>query len=191
MRNAKATQERILAAATAEFSAYGIAGARVDRIAKTAECNKNLIYMYFESKEKLFSTVLAQNLSRVYETSTFSPDDLPGYAMQVFDFAMEHPDMMRLMAWFSLEHKTGNPAERDAAHFMKTDALLKAQKDGLINAEFSPDFLLTIIMVIATAWTAVNPFGPSLDQHSLEDRNSLRNAIARSVELVSQCRDER
>ena len=58
MRNAEATRERILEAATAEFSAYGIAGARVDRIAKTAGCNKNLIYIYFENKETLFTTVL-------------------------------------------------------------------------------------------------------------------------------------
>lgn len=40
MRNAEATRERILEAAMAEFSAFGIAGARVDRIAKTAGCNK-------------------------------------------------------------------------------------------------------------------------------------------------------
>ena len=33
-RNAEATKERILDAALAEFSAYGIAGARVDRIAQ-------------------------------------------------------------------------------------------------------------------------------------------------------------
>ena len=57
MRNAEATRERILEAALAEFSAYGIAGARVDRIAQAAGCNKNLIYIYFEDKETLFTTV--------------------------------------------------------------------------------------------------------------------------------------
>ena len=36
MRNAEASRERILDAALAEFSAYGIAGARVDRIAQAA-----------------------------------------------------------------------------------------------------------------------------------------------------------
>jgi AcrR family transcriptional regulator len=71
--NAEATKERILKAAMAEFSAYGIAGARVDRIANTAGCNKNLIYIYFENKETLFTTVLEKNILRVYEDLAFNP----------------------------------------------------------------------------------------------------------------------
>jgi AcrR family transcriptional regulator len=57
VRNAEAKRERILDAAMAEFSAYGIAGARVDRIAKMAQCNKNLIYIYFHNKEMLFEAI--------------------------------------------------------------------------------------------------------------------------------------
>ena len=37
-----------------EFSAYGIAGARVDRIASAAKANKQAIYAYFGSKDALF-----------------------------------------------------------------------------------------------------------------------------------------
>src|ERR1700689_2118295 len=105
MRNVEATQERILKAALAEFSAYGIAGARVDRIAETAKCNKNLIYIYFKDKENLFTTVLNRHLMRVHEEQPFTPDDLPGYAVKVFDFAMANPDLMRLIAWSELEKK--------------------------------------------------------------------------------------
>ncbi|MFD9045102.1 TetR family transcriptional regulator, partial [Streptomyces bottropensis] len=46
-----ATKSRILQAAAAEFAAYGFAGARVDRIAKAASVNKNLIYIYFTNKD--------------------------------------------------------------------------------------------------------------------------------------------
>jgi AcrR family transcriptional regulator len=77
----------------AEFSAYGVAGARVDRIAATAGCNKNLIYVYFENKETLFTTLLRKQLTRVYDDLEFTPDDLPGYALRVFDFAIAHPDL--------------------------------------------------------------------------------------------------
>jgi AcrR family transcriptional regulator len=76
MRNAEATRERILEAALAEFSAHGIAGARVDRIARTARCNKNLIYIYFDDKETLFATVLRKHLLRIHEEQPFTPDDL-------------------------------------------------------------------------------------------------------------------
>src|SRR5215472_12727986 len=109
VRNAEASRERILDAAMAEFSAYGIAGARVDRIAQMAGCNKNLIYIYFESKENLFATVLQKNLSRVYEDLPFTPNDLPGFAVRAFDYAMVHPDLMRLIAWFGLEQRVDGP----------------------------------------------------------------------------------
>jgi AcrR family transcriptional regulator len=135
MRNAEATRERILEAAMAEFAAYGIAGARVDRIAKTAGCNKNLIYIYFENKETLFTTVLKKHLVRVYEDLPFTPDDLPGYAARVFDFAMAHPDLMRLMTWFGLEQKVDSPAERGTALGAKVAALMKAQNAGQGSGE--------------------------------------------------------
>src|SRR4051812_44546471 len=96
---AEATKAQILAAAKEEFAANGIAGARVDRIAQAAGCNKNLLYVYFGNKEALFATVLERGLGEVYAELPFTPDDLPGYAGRVFDFAMAHPDLMRLMAW--------------------------------------------------------------------------------------------
>ena len=40
--DAQATKRRLLAAATAEFAAHGLAGARVDRIAAAARANKAL-----------------------------------------------------------------------------------------------------------------------------------------------------
>jgi AcrR family transcriptional regulator len=185
MRNAEATRERILEAATAEFSAYGIAGARVDRIAKTAGCNKNLIYIYFENKETLFTTVLERNLLRVYEELTFTPDDLPGYAMRVFDFAMAHPDLMRLMAWSSLEQKPGTVGARHDAHEPKVADLAAAQDAGRVGTAFPPEFLLTTVMVLATAWSAVSPFGPSLDSEAADRPAELRANIAAAVRLIA------
>jgi AcrR family transcriptional regulator len=187
MRNAEATRERILEAAMAEFSAYGIAGARVDRIAKTAGCNKNLIYIYFENKETLFTTILQKHLARVYEDVPFTPDDLPGYAARVFDFAMAHPDLMRLMAWFGLEQTTVAPLEeRGAAFAVKIAALAKAQEGGTVAKSFPPGFLLVAIMALATAWTAANPFGSSLQPDAAMKPGALRDAIARAVELIAQ-----
>ena len=58
IRDADATQRRILAAAEKEFAANGLAGARVDNIAERAKANKCMIYHYFESKERLFQRVL-------------------------------------------------------------------------------------------------------------------------------------
>jgi AcrR family transcriptional regulator len=56
----RATLARILAAARDEFAANGLAGARVDAIAAAAGVTKQLVYHYFEGKEKLFAAVLAE-----------------------------------------------------------------------------------------------------------------------------------
>lgn len=66
------SHERILRAALQEFSQKGIDGARVDEIARISAVNKNMIYHYFESKEKLFSAVL----EHVYENVRARQQDL-------------------------------------------------------------------------------------------------------------------
>lgn len=58
LRDAVASRERILEAATAEFAAHGLGGARVDRIAARAGANKALLYYYFGDKDGLFRAVL-------------------------------------------------------------------------------------------------------------------------------------
>jgi AcrR family transcriptional regulator len=184
-RNADATKDRILEAAMAEFSAHGIAGARVDRIARAAKCNKNLIYIYFQDKETLFATVLQKHLARVYDETRFTPEDLPAYAVKIFDFAMAHPDLFRLMAWFALEHKTAIHAMRTEARDAKVEQLKKAQTSGHIGKTFPPVFLLTAVLTLATAWSAANPFGPVLDPEALKRPAALRRSIAEAVKRLT------
>src|ERR1700722_18357310 len=63
--------------------------------------------------------------------------------------------------------RTGTEAdsmpERGTTMDSKVAALKKAQNAGQVGTAFPPRFLLTAIMTIATAWTAANPFGPSMD----------------------------
>ena len=184
MRNAEATRERILEAALAEFSAHGIAGARVDRIARAARCNKNLLYIYFEDKETLFTTVLLKHLLRIHEEQPFTPDDLPGFAAKVFDWAMANPDLMRLMAWSALEKAKGQ-AERVAALDAKIAALTEAQNAGQVGTAFPPDFLLTAVLSLATAWSAAGPFGPSIDPKGAERPAELRESLIEAVRLLA------
>ena len=185
MRNAEASKERILDAAFTEFAQHGIAGARVDRIAQAAGCNKNLIYIYFESKETLFATVLQKHLARVYEEIEFTPEDLPGYAVRAFEFALAHPDLMRLVTWFSLEQRVQNPEQRTAVRDEKIAALSKAQKTGHAASTFPPAFMLTAVMALATAWTATNPFGTLLDPDAHKRPAVLKRNIAEAVKRLA------
>ena len=64
-RDPEATREAILTAATDEFAAYGLGGARVDRIAERAGINKRMLYYYFGQKEDLFLAVLERAYAKI------------------------------------------------------------------------------------------------------------------------------
>src|SRR3984885_1177612 len=59
------TRARILEAATTEFSANGLAGARTERIAETAGVNKALLYYYFRNKNDLYRSTLEAVAERI------------------------------------------------------------------------------------------------------------------------------
>src|SRR6516165_405935 len=162
LTKAERTQERILQAATDEFAAYGIAGGRVDRIALAARANKALIYSYFGNKEQLFRAVLERSLADVYSTVRFTADDLPGYAVGLFDFAMDHPHLMRLVMWNGLEQRPEWPLDNTSSLAAQVEAIRRAQAESRVAKSFPPDFLLTLIVTLASAWTAANPFGISI-----------------------------
>lgn len=61
------SRRRILEAALDEFSEYGLAGARVDRIAERAKINKAMLYYHFTSKEKLYQEVIEDYLKKNIE----------------------------------------------------------------------------------------------------------------------------
>lgn len=57
-RDPEGMRIRILEAAKKEFAAYGLAGARIDRIAAEADANKRMLYYHVGNKEDLYLAVL-------------------------------------------------------------------------------------------------------------------------------------
>ncbi|GII55866.1 putative TetR family regulatory protein [Planotetraspora thailandica] len=152
------TKARVLSAATQEFAAHGIAGARVDRIAALASANKNLLYVYFGNKERLFETVYDAAVAELLDAAPFDPRDLPGYAGALFDFYRAHPDLMRLTRWRGLEQPGAQPlpAAREATK-AKLQALAAAQAEGIVDAGLPPHVLLTLVLTLASTWTDGSP----------------------------------
>ncbi|WP_330294252.1 MULTISPECIES: TetR family transcriptional regulator [unclassified Streptomyces] len=151
-RDSSATKARLLDAAFSEFAAYGIAGARVDRIAEAAQANKRLIYVYYGNKEQLFDAVLQQALETGSESVPFDARDLPGYAGAIFDHLVERPDLMRLVQWKQLERPGTTDAEAES-YRGKIAAVEQAQRAGGIDPELDPEDLLTLVLGLAQAWT--------------------------------------
>ncbi|HUB38829.1 MAG TPA: TetR family transcriptional regulator [Streptosporangiaceae bacterium] len=179
--SAEQTKARILGAAFREFAEHGVAGARVDRIAKNAACNKNLIYVYFGSKEALFATVLDQHLSDAYAGIPFTAEDLSGLARRVFDYAQANPDVYRLLAWATLERGTALPPARESEHDRKLPLIQAEQESGAIHTDAPPELILMAVMALATAWSPVFPFGATANPASDLSSDAVRAAVADMV----------
>ena len=182
-RDAQATRQRILDAATAEFSQYGLAGARVDRIAAASGSNKGMIYAYFGSKEGLFKAMgealVAWHLNEV----PLDTSDLPGYAARVFNRYQQHPELMRLVNWDRLER--GGAGLR-APQMVETtqgkiDAIQQAQAAGLIGDHFPAPILFELMLALIELrlYTADTD-----DRQARAEREiAVRDAVARLVEV--------
>ncbi|MET7978079.1 TetR/AcrR family transcriptional regulator [Streptomyces mirabilis] len=150
-RDSAATKARLLDAAFAEFAAYGLAGARVDRIAEAANANKQRIYAYFGNKEQLFDAVIDRVLAVGAETVPFDAEDLPGVAGQIFDNLVAHPDLMRLLSWKLLE-RPGATDQEAATYTAKTTAVAAAQEQGRVEPELGPEDLVAFVLALTQAW---------------------------------------
>ena len=103
-RNADRTRAAILAAATAEFAMQGLAGARVDRIARAAQTNKRMLYYYYGDKEGLYLAVLEAAYEHIRsEEQKLKLSDLdPEAGMRAlcaftWQYFVAHPEFMSLL----------------------------------------------------------------------------------------------
>lgn len=147
--DASETKRRILAAAREEFARYGLAGARVDRIAELANANKRSIYVHFGPKETLFEVVVDQALAQLEASVPFDAEDLPAYAGAMFDYLVQTPDFARVQAWAQLEEARTTDAERDS-YARKVAKLVAAGDTDAVDT-----LALTIAMVLA--WFFASP----------------------------------
>jgi TetR/AcrR family transcriptional regulator len=99
-----ATVRRIVVAARKVFAQRGMAGARMDEIARLAGVNKALPYYYFRDKEELhrfvLETMIAQISAQMESTAMLGmepPDQVRALVNVTFDFVMRNPTYPRLI----------------------------------------------------------------------------------------------
>lgn len=146
-RTSAPTRARLIAAATAEFADHGLAGARVDRIAAAAAANKRAIYDYFGSKEALFDAALVRVIGDLTEAVPLRPDDLAGYAAELFDYLLAHPAAVRMIAWRRLERPQAGPGLSGSYVEHVT-----AVRDQAGNVPIGPVDLVVLVIGLANAW---------------------------------------
>jgi AcrR family transcriptional regulator len=121
LRDADRSQQTILLAARDEFALYGLAGARVDRIAERADINKRLIYYYFKSKDGLFLAVLENTYAdiRAAEQKLRLDEMDPVEAIRelvsfTWHYYLEHPEFISLL---------NSENQHNAAHLKKSSRI--------------------------------------------------------------------
>ncbi|RAX16165.1 TetR family transcriptional regulator [Pseudarthrobacter sp. AG30] len=185
--NTERTKELLLAAATEEFSAKGLAGARVDRIATAAGVNKERIYQYFGKKDELFDAVLAAEMVRVMTEVPISgsgPEAFGEYAGRLFDRHTTDGVLPRLLFWEGLERgkETVSRATRSDHCAIKVGQVLDVLPG--IDRTDAADLLITVI-TLCDGW----PVLPQIDTllaGSGPDRTARRRAfIVRTATLLA------
>ncbi|MFM9873373.1 MAG: TetR/AcrR family transcriptional regulator [Fimbriimonadaceae bacterium] len=109
-----ATRAAILDSATALFAESGFAATSLNAIAQAADVPKSLILYHFETKENLWQAVFREKGRMIFEAAQAIIDGEPGVTLEhvaiaKFRTLQQNPELVRLMAWMSLESREPNP----------------------------------------------------------------------------------
>ena len=138
------TRQALLDVARKEFARHGLEGARVDRIAKLANVNKQLVYHYFGSKDDLYIAVLEETYQKIrQQEQALDLADLPAHdAMRVliefsFDYLDRNRDFVSLMTDENThmgKHLSGSPRVESMNR-----PIIDMIKETLERGDFKPD----------------------------------------------------
>jgi TetR/AcrR family transcriptional regulator len=174
----------ILQAAVGEFSREGVAGARIDAIARAARVNKALLYYYFEDKEALYGAVLDQvfgGLTSAVQAALSRPlpprERILAYVCAHFDYVASHPLFPRIVQGEMMRAGRGGATrlERVVRQYFRPlfGNLAAVLGEGQASGEFRPvdplQFIPSMISVIIfyfnsapvmRAMTGADPLAP-------------------------------
>lgn len=149
-RDPERTRAAILAAATEEFTAHGLNGARVDEIASRSGVNKRMIYYYFGDKGGLYLAVLEETYAdiRNAEIRLHLADRNPVDAMRelvafTWNYFIEHPEFLSLLGTENLHR----------ARYLKTSKRIRELHSPLVG----------IITTLLERGVKDNVFRPGVD----------------------------
>jgi AcrR family transcriptional regulator len=176
------TRRRLLEAAIIEFSAHGIAGARVDRIASAAKANKQAIYAYFGSKDALFAAAFEDCIRDFHASVLFDECDLAEYGGRMFDKFEDAPETLRLVLWYQVERVAGPPLEVILdSNQDKVGRIVAAQEDGKVTRTYPAAALLSLARSTALMWHTQIPELAALFPSERRDRRDMIVRVIRQV----------
>lgn len=152
----------ILQAAVREFAEHGVAGARMDAIARAAHVNKALLYYYFHDKDALYEAVLDHVFSGlrarvvpVLESDLPPRQKMLEYLGTYFDYIAANPQFPRVVQAEWMRSGADSPSmQRVAKEYFRPiyGKLVEVLREGADAGEFrvvNPmDFLPSVAAMI-------------------------------------------
>lgn len=141
----------ILKVARKLFFERGFKSVTVDLIAEKAEVSKGSIYLYFDSKEEIYTQILiSANIERHKEMENFTKQEgtpselLLSFARNYVDFFLDNNELFRILMTFMLQSENMNLTEEQNAQLIHTTnenviAISDILQKGMNSGEFIPD----------------------------------------------------
>lgn len=127
----------ILEVATREFAAYGLAGARIEKIQQQTRTSKRMIYYHFGSKEGLYRAVIerafeiAREVDKDFNPQKGTPEQaLKQIANNAFEAFTQNPSFVRLLTF---ENLAGAPYIRQSQHASRLNRMAMADLESVIK----------------------------------------------------------
>ncbi len=142
----------ILKAARKLFFERGFKSVTVDLIAAKAEVSKGSIYLYFDSKEEIYTQILiSANIERHKEIENFAKQEgnasdlLLTFARNYIDFFFENKELFRILMTFMLHADNMNLTEDQNTQLIHTTnenirVISEILQKGVESGEFVADF---------------------------------------------------
>jgi TetR/AcrR family transcriptional regulator len=151
---------RILEVATEEFAEKGLAGARVDAIARKAQANKQLVYYYFGGKLGLYNEVLGHMIeeSRQKILDEAALETLAAKLRWLARGSMGSNAVRwrRLLAWEALEsdeNEIVREADRRGAWQRHVANVEAARESGEVDEQLDPELLaLALVSIVVSPY---------------------------------------
>ncbi len=151
----------ILQAAVREFSREGVAGARIDAIARSARVNKALLYYYFKDKDALYSAVLDHvfggltvAVNAAFALNVPPREKILAYIRAHFDYVASHPLYPRIVQgeMMSAGRNGSSQLDRIVKQYFRplTSQLAQVLTEGMAGGDFrSVDPMQLVPSIIA------------------------------------------
>jgi TetR/AcrR family transcriptional regulator len=179
---------RIAAAARQEFARRGFAGARVERIARLAGVNKQLLFYYYHSKRGLFQAAVHRGVTEL-EAALAANAHLSGRPLDrlrqllttLYEFLEQHPDLVALLA--HAERPDGAPFAPPVRRIVVL--LAEGQGLGLVRDDVDPHVAAAQALILMLGYLRLEPIIAASAPPLAADEPALRDRWRRAaVDLV-------